>query len=79
MPRIAEAGFVQMEGLRVELILRVAPDGRFLNILAAPGPCGAIRNYSRAIVYARYRGRVRPPEGPAPAWYLTSLGFSWEP
>lgn len=67
----------RMHGLYLELILLVAPDGRFLQILAAPGPCDAIRNYARAIVNARYRGVVRPPEGPAPAWYRTRLGFSW--
>ena len=67
----------RMRGLNLELLLLVAPDGRFLQIIAAPGPCDAIRNYARSIVNARYRGVVRPPEGPAPAWYRTRLGFSW--
>lgn len=79
MPRRAEAGSVRMEGVRIDLIVLVAPDGRFLNILAAPGACPAIRNYSRTIVNVRYRGRVRPPAGPDPAWYRTALTYSWEP
>ena len=79
MPSPSQAPGTRMEGLRVEMILLVAPDGRFLDIRAAPGACDRIRNYSRAIVNNRYRGRVRPPAGPAPAWYRTSLGFTWEP
>ena len=67
----------RMHGLSLDLLLPVAPDGRFLRIVAAPGPCDAIRNYARAIVNERYRGVVQPPEGPAPAWYRTRLGFSW--
>jgi hypothetical protein len=70
---------IRMVGLRLDLILLVAPDGQLLNILAAPGPCDAIRNYARALINTRYHGRLRPPTGPAPAWYLVRLGFRWEP
>jgi hypothetical protein len=79
MPTPAPAGNVRMEGLRIDFIILVAPDGRFLNILASPGACDAVRNYGRAIVNTRFRGRVRPPSGNSPAWYRTSLGFTWEP
>jgi hypothetical protein len=68
-----------MVGMDVQLIVLVAPDGRFLNILAAPGPCDAIRNYARALFNRYNRGRVRPPPGPDPAWYRSNIGFSWEP
>ena len=69
----------RMRGLRLDLLLLVAPDGRLLDVVAAPGPCSAIRNYARALINTRYRGKVRAPEGPSPAWYRTTLGFSWEP
>jgi hypothetical protein len=79
MPGPSEAPNVRMLGLRLELILLVAPDGRLLNILAAPGPCDAIRNYARALINRNYRGKVRAPEGSSAAWYRTSLGFRWQP
>ena len=79
MPGPSEAPDVRMRGLRLELVLLVAPDGRLLNILAAPGPCDAIRNYARALINRNYRGKVRGPEGSSPAWYRTSLGFRWQP
>lgn len=80
MPTPSEAGDprMRMEGIRIQFIILVAPDGRFLNILAAPGACDAVRNYGRALVNGRMGGRVRPPAGRAPAWYRTSLGFIWE-
>ncbi len=79
MPGPSEAPDVRMRGLHLDLILRVAPDGRLLSILAAPGPCDAIREYARALIYRAYRGKVRPPGGGAPTWFRTSLGFRWEP
>lgn len=79
MPGPEQAPGARMEGLRIELIMLVAPDGRFLDIRAAPGACDRVRNYSRAIVNSRLRGRVRTPGGAAPAWYRTSLSFRWEP
>ena len=78
-PRSEQAPNVEMVGLRLDLILQVAPDGRFRNILAAPGPCDAIRSYARALINHYYSGKVRPPAGPAPAWYRVSIGFRWEP
>ena len=78
MPAPADAPRTRMRGLRLDLVVLVAPDGRLLNILAAPGPCDAIRNYARALINRDYRGRMRPPEGSSPAWYRTSLGFSWD-
>ena len=75
----APAGNVRMEGLDVDFAILVAPDGRILNILASPGACDAVRDYSRAIVHGRYRGRLRAPAGPGPAWYRMRLGFTWEP
>ena len=68
-----------MRGLRVDLAVLVAPDGSFLAIRAAPGACDAIRNYARAIVNGRFRGHVRGPDGPGPAWYGTTLNFAWTP
>lgn len=80
IPVPREAGNVaSMEGLRVRFAILVAPNGRILNILASRGACEEVRNYSRAIVNARYRGRIRAPGGTTPAWYGMSLGFSWEP
>lgn len=79
MPNAEQATHARMVGLRLDLIVLVAPDGQLGNILAAPGPCDAIRNYARALVNTRYRGKLRPPAGPAPAWYRVRLGFSWEP
>ena len=79
MPAPRQAPGARMRGLEVTLIVLVAPDGRFLNILAAPGPCDEIRNYARALFNRYYRGRVRAPAGPDPAWYRSKIGFSWEP
>jgi hypothetical protein len=79
MPSPTEVGGARMVGMEVQLVVLVAPDGRFLNILAAPGPCDAIRNYARALFNRYNRGRVRPPTGPGPAWYRSNIGFSWEP
>jgi hypothetical protein len=79
MPSSEQGSDIRMVGLRLDLILLVAPDGQLLNILAAPGPCDAIRNYARALINTRYRGKLRPPTGPAAAWYLVRLGFRWEP
>jgi hypothetical protein len=67
----------RMYGLNMDVLVLVAPDGRFLQILAAPGPCNAIRNHARTIVNVRYRGNVRGPEGAEPAWRRVRLGFSW--
>ncbi|MEA3014889.1 MAG: hypothetical protein QOD42_3434 [Sphingomonadales bacterium] len=78
MPSPAEVGGARMVGMEVPLIVLVAPDGRFPDILAAPGPCDAIRNYARALFNRYNRGRVRPPAGPDPAWYRSPIGFSWE-
>ena len=75
----ATSGEANMRGLRVDLAVLVAPDGSFLAIRAAPGPCDPIRNYARAIINGRYRGHVRGPEGPGPAWYGTTLNFAWAP
>ena len=74
-----DAPYRGMRGLRLELILLVAPDGRILDVLAAPGPCSAIRSYARSLINTRYRGKVRGPEGPDPVWYKTTIGFSWQP
>jgi hypothetical protein len=79
MPTPAPAGNVRMEGLNVDFAILVAPNGRILNVLASPGACDAIRDYGRAIVDGRYRGRIQPPTGPSPAWYRMRLGFTWEP
>lgn len=79
MPSPAEVGGARMVGMDVRLIVLVAPDGRFLDIRAAPGPCEAIRNHARALFNRYNRGRVRPPAGPSPAWYRSNIGFSWEP
>ena len=77
MPRQPDQPNRRMYGLPLDLLVLVASDGRFLRILAAPGPCDAIRNYARTIVNVRHRGNVRPPEGPAAAWRRVRLGFSW--
>jgi len=69
---------VRMQGLSLEMILLVAPDGRLLNVVAARGPCEAIRDYARALIATRYRGKVHPPAGAQPAWYRVRLGFRWE-
>jgi hypothetical protein len=79
MPGPEQDPRVRMRGLQVRIIVLVAPDGRFLDILAAPGPCDAIRNHARALFNRYHRGRVRPPAGPNPAWYRSSLRFRWEP
>jgi hypothetical protein len=79
MPGPEQAPEVRMRGLRVRIIVLVAPDGRFLDILTAPGPCDTIRNHARALFDRYHRGRVRPPAGPNPAWYRSSLSFRWEP
>jgi len=78
-PSSEQGSSIRMIGLRIDLILLVAPDGRLLNILAAPGPCDAIRNYARALVNRNYQGKVRPPAGPDAAWYRVNIGFRWEP
>lgn len=69
----------RMRGLRLVSLVLVAPDGRILDVLVAPGPCEAIRSYTRALLNTRYRGKVRGPEGPNAVWYRTTLGFSWGP
>jgi hypothetical protein len=78
MPDPEGTPYTHMRGMRVDLLLLVAPDGRFLDILAAPGPCDPVRNFTRAAVSQRYRRRARPPEGPDPAWYRASVLYSWE-
>jgi hypothetical protein len=78
-PVLDAEGAEGMRGLRIDLAVLVAPDGSFLAIRAAPGACDPIRNYARAIVNGRYRGHVRGPDGPAPAWYGTTLNFAWNP
>ncbi len=75
----AASGELSLRGLRVDLAVLVAADGSFLAIRASPGACDAIRNYARAIVNGRYRGHVRGPDGPGPAWYGTTLNFAWAP
>lgn len=67
----------RMRGIHVEIAILVGPDGALRDILTAPGPCDAVRTYARNLIARRYRGRVRPPAGNAPAWYRSSLGFSW--
>jgi hypothetical protein len=79
MPGPEQAPEVRMRGLRIRIIVLIAPDGRFLDVRAAPGPCDAIRNRARALFDRYYRGSVRPPAGPDPAWYRSSLSFRWEP
>lgn len=79
MPSPREVGGARMVGMEIRLIVLVAPDGRFLDIRAAPGPCDAIRNRARALFDRYNRGRIRPPAGPDPAWYRSKVGFSWEP
>lgn len=79
MPVFEQGSTGRMVGLRLDLILLIAPDGRLLDILASPGPCDAIRNYARALLNTRYRSKLRAPRGSTAAWHLTSLGFRWEP
>ena len=79
MPGPEQAPNVRMQGMEVSLIVLVAPDGRFLNIVAASGPCDPIRNFARALFNRHNRGRVRPPAGTSPAWYRTTISFRWEP
>jgi hypothetical protein len=69
----------QLRGVRIDLAVLVNPDGTFRGITARQGPCDAIRNYARAIVNTRYRGHVRAPAGPNPAWYGTTLTVLGEP
>ncbi len=68
-----------LRGIRIDLAVLVNPDGSFRGVAAKTGPCDAIRNYARAIVNTRYRGHVRAPAGPNPAWYGTTLTFLGEP
>jgi hypothetical protein len=79
MPAATRATGVRMVGIEVRLIVLVAPDGRLLDILTAPGHCDAIRNHVRRVFDRYRRGIVRPPAGPGAAWYQSSLRFSWEP
>lgn len=68
-----------LRGVRIDLAVLVNPDGSFRGIAAKPGPCDAIRNYARAVVNTRYRGHVRAPTGPDPAWYGTTITVIGEP
>ena len=70
---------VRMVGFYLDVLVLVMPDGRFVRIVAAPGPCDDVRNYARALVNTRYQRAVAQPEGPGPAWYRTRLIFAWAP
>jgi hypothetical protein len=69
----------EMNGVRVDIAVLINPDGSFRSIVARPGPCDAIRNYTRSIVNTRFRGHVTAPAGPGPAWYTTTLTFFGRP